>query len=141
MQRKSKFALEDDDDEPTELLTHGGNALSTFDDFKDNISIEDDDDDAGCTAFATWNLLSNFLYHFDMPTDFVTTRELTVLAFCAAVNAEIVRDLHFGGGFAEKSSGGDGDERDGKVDLHLYMFPLPFVNQDFIFLNHITIFY
>lgn len=60
MQRKSKFALEDDDDEPTELLTHGGNALSTFDDFKDNISIEDDDDDAGCTAFATCNLLSNF---------------------------------------------------------------------------------
>ena len=33
----------------TELLTHGGNALSTFDDFKDDISIEDDDgDDAGC---------------------------------------------------------------------------------------------
>lgn len=51
MQKQSKFSLEDDDDEPTELLTHGGNALSTFDDFRDNISIEDDDDDAGCMAF------------------------------------------------------------------------------------------
>jgi hypothetical protein len=55
MQKKSKFALDDGDDdgddgdEPTELLTHGGNALSTFDDFRDDISIEDDDgDDAGC---------------------------------------------------------------------------------------------
>lgn len=76
-----------------------------------------------------------------MPTDFVTTWELTVLRFCAAVNAEIVRDLHFGGGFAKKSGGGDGDEGDGKVDLHRFMFPLPFVNQDFTFLNHSTIFH
>ncbi|KAG0589628.1 hypothetical protein KC19_1G034800 [Ceratodon purpureus] len=76
MQKKSKFTLDDgdddDDDEPTELLTHGGNALSSFDDFKDNISIEDDDD--------------------------------------AGLNADIVRDLHFGGGFVGKKGGEDGDE-------------------------------
>lgn len=32
----------------------------------------------------------------------------------AAVNADIVRDLHFGGGFVGKKGGEDGDE-DGKV--------------------------
>lgn len=45
-----------------------------------------------------------------------------------------MRDLHFGGGFVEKSGGGDGDERDGKVDHHRLIFSLPFVNGDFIFL-------
>lgn len=47
MQRKSKFALDDeDDDQSTEVLTHGGTALSTLDDFQDDISA-DEDDDAG----------------------------------------------------------------------------------------------
>lgn len=64
MQKKSKFALEDgddddDDEEPTELLTHGGNALSTFDDFKDNISIEDDDD-AGCMVLSLCVIINSF---------------------------------------------------------------------------------
>jgi len=35
-----------------------------------------------------------------------------------AVNADIVRDLHFGGGFVAKTGGGDGDEGEGKVGLH-----------------------
>lgn len=39
----------------------------------------------------------------------------------AAVNAEIVRDLHFGGGFVGKAGGGDGDE-EGKVCLHRFNF-------------------
>jgi len=66
MQRKNKFALEDDDDEPSELLTHGGSALSTFDDFRDNISIEDDDDDAGCMVFYRFatRFFPDFLYQF-----------------------------------------------------------------------------
>lgn len=47
MQRKSKFALDDeDDDQAMEVLTHGGTALSTLDDFQDDISA-DEDDDAG----------------------------------------------------------------------------------------------
>lgn len=84
MQRKNKFVLEDaddDDDEPTELLTHGGSALSTFDDFKDNISIEDDDDDAGCMvsismfSFATSVFVPNFLYQLV----YVFVKKLTLL--------------------------------------------------------------
>jgi hypothetical protein len=51
MQRKSKFALDDeDDDQATEVLTHGGTALSTLDDFQDDISA-DEDDDAGRKVF------------------------------------------------------------------------------------------
>lgn len=62
MQKKKKFALEDDDDEqPTELLTHGGNALSTFDDFKDDISIESDGDDDGCMFFILHVMLCHFV--------------------------------------------------------------------------------
>lgn len=52
MQRKSKFALDDeDDDQAMEVLTHGGSALSTLDDFHDDISA-DEDDDAGCKVLS-----------------------------------------------------------------------------------------
>lgn len=52
MQRKSKFALDDeDDDQAMEVLTHGGTALSTLDDFQDDISA-DEDDDAGRKALS-----------------------------------------------------------------------------------------
>lgn len=52
MQRKSKFALQDDDEEDvaTEVLTHGGTALSTLDDFKEDLSIGDEDEDGACMA-------------------------------------------------------------------------------------------
>ncbi len=49
MQRKSKFTLQyDDDSEATEVLTHRGAALSTLDDFQEDVSLEDEDDEAGC---------------------------------------------------------------------------------------------
>lgn len=87
MQKKSKFALDDgdddddDDDEPTELLTHGGNALSSFDDFKDNISIEDDDDDAGCMVFYLYVWVAYFRVITDSFDHFVCifAQKLTVL--------------------------------------------------------------
>ncbi|CAM6038551.1 unnamed protein product [Sphagnum compactum] len=49
LNRKSKFALQDDDDdnEAMEVLTHGGSALSTLDDFREDVSMEDEGDDSG----------------------------------------------------------------------------------------------
>ncbi len=71
MNRKSKFALQDDDDdnEATEVLTHGGSALSTLDDFQEDVSVEDEGDDSGCmksttlmyTIGSTWQFATQLL--------------------------------------------------------------------------------
>jgi hypothetical protein len=39
-----------------------------------------------------------------------------------------VRDLHFGGGFVEKTGGADGDEGEGKVALHHCNFVSAYVH-------------
>jgi len=55
LNRKSKFALQDDDNnnEAMEVLTHGGSALSTLDDFREDVSMEDEGDDSGCMKSTT----------------------------------------------------------------------------------------